>query len=71
LILISGGFDAHRDDPVGGLLLEDSDYAWVSQLIVDAARRLCQGRIVSTLEGGYHLDALARCVSLHLQEMLK
>ena len=71
LILISAGFDAHREDPLGGLLLEDSDYAWVSQLIVDAARRLCQGRIVSTLEGGYHLDALARCVSLHLQEMLK
>jgi acetoin utilization deacetylase AcuC-like enzyme len=71
LILVSAGFDAHREDPLGGLLLEDSDYTWISQLIVDTAQRLCQGRIVSTLEGGYHLDALARCVSLHLQEMLK
>lgn len=70
LILVSAGFDAHRQDPLGGLLLEDADFAWVSQLIVDAARRLCQGRIVSTLEGGYHLDALARCVSIHLRELL-
>jgi acetoin utilization deacetylase AcuC-like enzyme len=70
IILVSAGFDAHRQDPLGGLLLEDSDYEWVSQMIVDAARRLCQGRIVSTLEGGYHLDALARCVSIHLRELL-
>ncbi len=70
LILVSAGFDAHRDDPLGGLLLEDSDFAWVSQLIVDTARRLCRGRIVSTLEGGYHLDALARCVCIHLRELM-
>jgi acetoin utilization deacetylase AcuC-like enzyme len=70
IILVSAGFDAHRQDPLGGLLLEDADYQWVSQLITDAARRLCQGRIVSTLEGGYHLDALARCVSVHLRELL-
>ena len=70
LILVSAGFDAHREDPIGGLLLEDADYEWVSQFIVEAAGRLCQGKIISTLEGGYHLDALARCVSIHLQELL-
>jgi acetoin utilization deacetylase AcuC-like enzyme len=70
LILVSAGFDAHREDPLGGLLLEDADYEWVSQFIVDASKRLCQGRIVSTLEGGYHLDALARCVGIHLRELL-
>jgi acetoin utilization deacetylase AcuC-like enzyme len=70
LILVSAGFDAHREDPLGGLMLEDADYEWVSQFIVDSARRLCEGRIVSTLEGGYHLDALARCVCIHLRELL-
>jgi acetoin utilization deacetylase AcuC-like enzyme len=70
LILVSAGFDAHREDPLGGLLLEDADYQWVSQFISDVADRLCQGRIVSTLEGGYHLGALGRCVSIHLRELL-
>ena len=70
LILVSAGFDAHREDPLGGLMLEDPEYQWISQFIVDAAQRLCQGRIVSTLEGGYHLDALARCVCIHLRELL-
>lgn len=70
LLLVSAGFDGHRQDPLGGLMLEDHDYQWISQFIVDAAQRLCQGRIISTLEGGYHLDALARCVCIHLRELL-
>jgi acetoin utilization deacetylase AcuC-like enzyme len=67
LILVSAGFDAHREDPMAGLLLEDEDFRWVTDLLVDAASRYCGGRLVSALEGGYHLQALARSATLHLQ----
>ncbi len=70
LILVSAGFDAHRADPLAGLALEDDDYRWITALIVDAASRFADGRIVSTLEGGYDLDALARSASLHVQGLL-
>ncbi len=70
LILVSAGFDAHRQDPLGGLLLEDEDFLWVSRLLLDLAGELCGGRLVSTLEGGYHLDALGRCVAIHVGELL-
>ncbi|MDE0349788.1 MAG: histone deacetylase family protein [Gammaproteobacteria bacterium] len=70
LILVSAGFDAHRADPLAGLELEDDDYRWVTGLIVDAAERFADGRVVSTLEGGYDLDALARCAALHVQGLL-
>jgi len=69
LLLVSAGFDAHWEDPLAGLLLEDEDYAWVTALLLDAAQRHCNGRIVSVLEGGYHLDALARSVLQHLRVM--
>ncbi|MDJ0879930.1 MAG: histone deacetylase family protein [Halieaceae bacterium] len=69
LILVSAGFDAHREDPLGGLALEDEDYLWVSQLLVDAAQRHCSGKLVSALEGGYHLDALARSTVAHLDAL--
>ena len=67
LILVSAGFDAHRADPLAGLDLEDDDYRWVTAFIVDAAERFSHGRVVSTLEGGYDLDALARCAALHVE----
>jgi len=67
MVLVSAGFDAHRDDPLGGLALIDDDYAWLTALIVDQADDLCDGRLVSRLEGGYDLGALARCVTLHLK----
>jgi acetoin utilization deacetylase AcuC-like enzyme len=67
LILVSAGFDAHREDPLGGLLLDDLDFLWVTQLLVDYAARHCQGRLVSTLEGGYDLQALSRSVVQHLR----
>lgn len=67
LILVSAGFDGHREDPLGGLMLEDDDYAWVSELLVDMARNHCGGHLVSVLEGGYNLQALARCAVSHLQ----
>jgi len=67
LILVSAGFDAHRDDPLAALNLTEADFAWITTLIRDAAARHAQGRIVSTLEGGYDLAALARSVHEHLR----
>lgn len=67
MIFISAGFDAHRDDPLGGLLLTDEDYFWITQFICDLADKYAAGKIVSMLEGGYDLNALARSVQCHLQ----
>lgn len=69
LILVSAGFDAHREDPLGGLLLEDDDYGWVTEQLVEMASNYCQGRLVSALEGGYNLQALARSSLRHLQAL--
>ena len=66
-ILVSAGFDAHRDDPLGGLLLADDDFRWITELIVDLANRFSEGRIVSALEGGYDLDALSRSAHAHIE----
>ena len=66
LILVSAGFDGHTADPLGDFLLTEDDFAWVTGLIVDAAERHSEGRIVSVLEGGYDLAALARSVAAHL-----
>ena len=67
MIFVSAGFDAHRDDDLGQLNLNDNDFAWITARIHDIARRYANGRIVSMLEGGYHLDALARSVEQHLR----
>jgi len=67
MVFISAGFDAHRDDEMGQLGLVEADYAWLTHRIKDVARRHAQGRIVSALEGGYQLDALARSVEAHLR----
>ena len=69
IILISAGFDAHREDPLGGLLLHDEDFRWVTEFIVDQAATHAQGRIVSALEGGYDLNALSRCAVLHVEAL--
>jgi acetoin utilization deacetylase AcuC-like enzyme len=66
MIFISAGFDAHRLDPLGGLAWDTVDYEWVTQWLVEQANLYCQGRLVSMLEGGYHLDALAQSVIAHL-----
>ncbi len=71
LILVSAGFDAHRMDPLAGLNLDEEDFRWVTQLIVDAANRYADGRIVSALEGGYDLSALARSVGVHVETLLE
>ncbi|MDE2371566.1 MAG: histone deacetylase family protein [Burkholderiales bacterium] len=67
MIFISAGFDAHREDDMGQLGMVEADYEWITRRLVDVARRHCGGRIVSCLEGGYHLSALARSVAAHLK----
>jgi len=67
MVFISAGFDAHRDDELGQMALVESDYAWITQRIKGVAQRHANGRIVSCLEGGYQLDALARSVEAHVR----
>lgn len=71
LVFISAGFDAHREDDMGQLGLVESDYAWMTQQVVAIADRHAQGRVVSALEGGYHLSALARSVIAHIRALAK
>ena len=70
LILVSAGFDAHADDPLAQLQLQDEDFRWISQWIVDKANTYANGRVVSTMEGGYDPNALARCIGIHLESLL-
>ncbi|UOO82871.1 histone deacetylase family protein [Uruburuella testudinis] len=65
LVLLSAGFDAHRDDEIGRLSLHEADYAWLTHKIMQAAGE-CPGRIISVLEGGYQLDSLAKSTAAHL-----
>ncbi|MEK8030809.1 histone deacetylase family protein [Ideonella sp. DXS29W] len=67
MIFISAGFDAHREDDLGQLGLVEADYEWITRRIVDVAERHAGRRIVSCLEGGYALSALARSVAAHLR----
>jgi acetoin utilization deacetylase AcuC-like enzyme len=70
LVLISAGFDAHELDPVGSLGLQSEDFHDLTQLVVAVAEQYCGGRIVSLLEGGYNVDALAESVACHLESLL-
>jgi acetoin utilization deacetylase AcuC-like enzyme len=67
MIFISAGFDAHREDDLGQLGLVEADYEWITLRIKAVAQRHARGRIVSCLEGGYNLSALARSVAAHLR----
>src|SRR6185436_4021503 len=69
LIIISAGFDARRDDPLGGLLLEDADFAEMTKQVMDMADRHAGGRIVSLLEGGYNIDTLGETVRAHVSAL--
>jgi acetoin utilization deacetylase AcuC-like enzyme len=69
MIFISAGFDAHRDDDMASLGLVESDYAWVTGKIMEVGEHHARGRIVSTLEGGYELNALARSVETHIRAL--
>ena len=71
LILISAGFDAHRDDPIGSLGLDAEDFARMTQFVLQLAHQFAQGRVVSLLEGGYHPQRLAQCVEAHLRVLLE
>ena len=70
MIFVAAGFDAHRDDDMSHLGWSDADYAWVSARLAEVADEVAEGRIVSTLEGGYDIPALGRCVELHLRALL-
>jgi acetoin utilization deacetylase AcuC-like enzyme len=67
MIFVSAGFDAHRDDDMGGMALVEADYAWLTRQVMAVAQQYAQGRIVSCLEGGYNLSALGRSVVAHLK----
>jgi acetoin utilization deacetylase AcuC-like enzyme len=67
---VSAGFDAHRADPIGGLALVEDDYAWVTAEIVSVARSACRSRLVSFLEGGYDLAALAASGAAHVRVLM-
>jgi acetoin utilization deacetylase AcuC-like enzyme len=69
MIFISAGFDAHREDDLGQLGLVEADYTWITKQIMDIAERHAKGRIVSSLEGGYNLDALGRSVEAHVRAL--
>jgi len=70
LLLISAGFDAHLRDPQADLMLETDDFAWITRELHALARRHAAGRVVSMLEGGYDLQALAECSVAHLQALI-
>ena len=70
LVLISAGFDAHRRDPLAQLMLDESDYAWVTSQLIEIARRHAGGRVVSTLEGGYDLAALGASAAAHVGALM-
>ena len=70
LVMISAGFDAHRLDPLANLNLDADDYVWITERLVELAERHAQGRVVSSLEGGYNLNALRESVASHVAALL-
>jgi acetoin utilization deacetylase AcuC-like enzyme len=70
LVMFSAGFDAHKDDPLAGMLLEEEDYNWVTNEIVKIANQYAKGRVVSVLEGVYDLSALGKSALAHIEAML-
>jgi len=71
LIVVSAGFDAHMRDPLANLNLEEGDFAWATQKIMDIADRFAGGRVVSVLEGGYDLEALANSAAAHVTALMR
>ena len=69
IILISAGFDAHKDDPLANLGFVEDDFAWATAALMDVATKVCGGRVVSLLEGGYNLHALGDSVIAHVQTL--
>jgi acetoin utilization deacetylase AcuC-like enzyme len=71
LVLISAGFDAHREDPLAQIELTEADFTWVTEKLMEMADKHAGGRIVSLLEGGYDLDALARSTAVHVRVLMQ
>lgn len=67
LLLVSAGFDSHRDDPLAGLNLVEDDYQWIGKQLRDVANQYCRGKVISFLEGGYNLEILGKSVVAYLQ----
>ena len=70
MVLISAGFDGHRDDDLASLSMAEADYGWVTETILDVTRASAGGRIVSVLEGGYNLEALAHSAAVHVRALM-
>ena len=71
LLIVSAGFDAHRADPLAQIRVETADFAWITDELVGLAHRHAQGRVVSVLEGGYDLDALAASAAAHVRGLMR
>ena len=70
-IILSAGFDAHREDPIGGMKVTEAGFGRLTATAVDAANRWSEGRILSFLEGGFELEALAKSARIHVEELAK
>ena len=70
-ILLSAGFDAHKDDPLAQINLESKDYYTLTKRILSISRELCSGKVVSILEGGYDLNALKESVDYHVKSLIE
>lgn len=71
IVLVSAGFDAHRNDPLASVNLIEEDFGWVTLKLLDYADKYCDGRLVSVLEGGYDLDGLTASVSAHVKALMQ
>jgi acetoin utilization deacetylase AcuC-like enzyme len=71
LLIISAGFDAHRADPLAQIRLETEDFAWITEALLAVAAKHSAGRVVSVLEGGYDLDALAASAAIHVRGLMQ
>lgn len=70
MLFLSAGFDAHKDDPLASIELSTEDFGWITRELAGVAARLCGGRVVSCLEGGYNLPALAASAAIHVDELI-
>jgi acetoin utilization deacetylase AcuC-like enzyme len=71
LLIISAGFDAHMRDPLASINLNENDFVWATQKLMDIADRCADGRVVSVLEGGYDLQALGNSVAAHVTALMQ
>ena len=71
MLMMSAGFDAHKTDPLAGLNYETLDYFWITDILLDLADEICDGRVVSALEGGYNLTGLAESVAAHMRALMR